>query len=65
MGPRAGLMFWIESLLLLLRNKPHIAQHQDYHYTEMPLKVHVNHDNIGRCVGAIYASRQNRIVLCM
>jgi hypothetical protein len=50
--------------LLLLRNKPDMVQHQDYHYTEMPLKVHVNPDTICRCVGAIYASRQNWIVLC-
>ena len=33
--PRAGLMFWIERMSLAsAKNKPHMAQHQDYHYTD-------------------------------
>jgi len=33
-------MFRIEGMLLVsAKNKPHMAQHQDYHYTEMPLEV--------------------------
>jgi hypothetical protein len=33
--PRACLMFWINaSPSLLLRNKPHMVQSQDYHYID-------------------------------
>jgi hypothetical protein len=32
---RAGLMFWIErKSLASAKNKPHMAQHQGYHYTD-------------------------------